>query len=255
VAVSSATKLRVFRIKVRSNNEDEEEDQEEEGPEAQVVGTLKHKLTASNRLAFNSENVLAASSLSTGKVHLLNCNTNKVTASFDLERGNGSHCCDVVFSPCDRWLAVRNTDNLTQVFDMSKDQRHGTLPIVSKHSYTSMTFRSGKVMQLVVTTAENTLYLFDVNKLSLTKWSRENSTKLPQRLTMHRSQVAGAFFDAQNPAIVYLYSTTFICLVDTAKDIVVIQPQQQNGQHNKKNNKKRKHSATKSSPLVSRCCL
>ncbi|CAG8528012.1 6057_t:CDS:10 [Ambispora gerdemannii] len=116
-----------------------------------------------------------------------------------------------------RWLATGDLSNKIHIFDL-RDFSHYTQVQKFKSLQNGLTFNPNSSI-LLITLISNEFYLFDLEKESLTDWSRSYSTKLPRKFVEIKDKIMGCTFNPGRPDSVLLWNANFICIVDINKEV------------------------------------
>ncbi|OQS02331.1 U3 small nucleolar RNA-associated protein [Thraustotheca clavata] len=116
-----------------------------------------------------------------------------------------------------QWVACGDIGNNISVFNLDAMLLYAEFPRPND-MHSALAFHpSGKI--LVVTTVSNNFACYDVERKSLTDWSRENAHKLPKELFLRQSSLMGVLFHPTQPNSIVLWSQRFLLHIDIDQPI------------------------------------
>ncbi|KAF9974306.1 U3 small nucleolar RNA-associated protein [Actinomortierella ambigua] len=112
------------------------------------------------------------------------------------------------------WLATGDLKNRIHIFNLDTLQHHATLPVFDA-TLTSLVFHPYSPT-LVIPTASNVFYLFNVETRRLTDWSREYSSekRFPTKFLGLKDKVLGISFNPARRNTLLVWGANYICNVD-----------------------------------------
>ncbi|KAG0224123.1 WD40-repeat-containing domain protein [Mortierella sp. GBAus27b] len=112
------------------------------------------------------------------------------------------------------WLATGDLKNRIFVFNLDTLQHHATLPVFDA-PLTALQFHPYSPT-LVIPTASNVFYLFNVESRRLTDWSREFSSDkhFPTKFLGLKDKIQGVAFNPARKNTLLVWGATYICHVD-----------------------------------------
>ncbi|GJJ77656.1 U3 small nucleolar RNA-associated protein 4 [Entomortierella parvispora] len=115
------------------------------------------------------------------------------------------------------WLATGDLKNGIFVFNLDTLQLHATLPKFDS-PLTGLHFHPYSPT-LVIPTANNVFYLFNVETRRLTDWSREYSSdkRFPKKFLDLKDKILGVAFNPARKNTLLVWGATYICHVDLEK--------------------------------------
>ncbi|KAG0325217.1 U3 small nucleolar RNA-associated protein [Dissophora globulifera] len=113
-----------------------------------------------------------------------------------------------------QWLATGDLKNRIFVFNLDTLQHHATLPVFDA-PLTSLQFHPYSPT-LVIPTASNVFYLFNVENRRLTDWSREYSSdkNFPTKFLGLKDKILGIAFNPARRNTLLVWGANYICHVD-----------------------------------------
>ncbi|KAG0365918.1 WD40-repeat-containing domain protein [Gamsiella multidivaricata] len=113
-----------------------------------------------------------------------------------------------------QWLATGDLKNRIFVFNLDTLQHHATLPVFDA-PLTALQFHPYSPT-LVIPTATNVFYLFNVETRRLTDWSREYSSdkNFPTKFLGLKDKIQGIAFNPARKNTLLVWGATYICQVD-----------------------------------------
>ena len=118
-------------------------------------------------------------------------------------------------SPCGKYLATSDLHNRVFVFALETMQLVFSLPPFDGESVTALTF-DPQEEHLAVALASNKFYIYNIEKKSLTEWSRSHSDSLPKKLMEVPERIIGMVFHPSTPGLLFVYGHSFIFYAHTA---------------------------------------
>ncbi|KDO35345.1 hypothetical protein SPRG_00194 [Saprolegnia parasitica CBS 223.65] len=198
VACSTATELKVFRL---------------EGSNVTKVPLSTAIAQPAYSLLFTAD----SAHLITGDVvvRVLNMHSLSVLKTFSTPHALQTKTLAV--SRDGQWLASGDIGNHLSVFNLDSMQYYCELPTPASMHTAIALHPSGKT--LVATTISNHFACYDVERKSLTDWSRENAHKLPEELFLLPSSLQGVLFHPTQPNSIVLWSQRFLLHIDIDQPI------------------------------------
>ncbi|KAF9109281.1 U3 small nucleolar RNA-associated protein [Mortierella sp. AM989] len=136
--------------------------------------------------------------------------------------GGEGHVETIVFmavSADGQWLATGDLKNRIFVFNLDTLQHHATLPVFDA-PLTALHFHPYSPT-LVIPTASNVFYLFNVETRRLTDWSREYSSDkhFPTKFLGLKDKIQGIAFNPARKNTVLVWGANYICHVDLEQGV------------------------------------
>lgn len=144
---------------------------------------------------------------------------NKFKNSSKLNHLDSIHLVQV--SDNGRYLGVARLSGAVDLFDLENLDASTTSKLIGKFSIVATALKFTSRNTIVIVTAEIKVVEYDLESLTLTSWSRQNSEILPRQLVELQDKCCGVFFDPENSQRMWLWGGTWLGFLDTSVNIPI----------------------------------